>query len=246
MTGEKKEEEATTTTSSSTKNTSNNSSTVKRESIISSVARRSSFFNNRRLSFFRSHGTRGANVSVLRGNTGATFEGYARVARCGDYMNCCGFKFGTVEESTKKPRFLLIKGNSLFVFANEDAAAPKYAIALANHTVEEEDHTQHLGSHHTDVLLKTSLGDVEYRFIFYTKENKDEVEKFMSAVKNASAEGTVENVKKELGHGHLLQKRASDAFANKVAEEKLKDQPHEPINVSEAMAAFPAAPYPHL
>merc|ERR1712048_1443629 len=74
-----------------------NDGAVNKESFRHSMSRRkSSFFNSRRLSFFRSHGTRGANVEILRGNTGSAFEGYARVARCGDYMDCCGFKFGTM------------------------------------------------------------------------------------------------------------------------------------------------------
>jgi len=80
------------------KTQSNEKSSSKLSSSIRSS--RSSFFSTKRLSFFRSKGTRGADVETLRGNTGANFEGYARVARCGDYMNCCGVKFGTVEEST--------------------------------------------------------------------------------------------------------------------------------------------------
>jgi len=158
-------------------------------------ARRSSFFNLRQLSFFRSKGTRGADVDTLRGNTGASFEGYARVARCGDYINCCGMKFGSVEESnSKKPRFLLLKGNSLFVFTSENAPSPKYAIPLERMQAEAENESHG----HTDVLLKTALGDVEYRFIFNTKEDKDIVSTFLTSVRNASNEANIEETKKEI------------------------------------------------
>jgi len=188
--------------------------------------RKSSFFNVRRHSFFRSKGTRGADVETLRGNTGASFEGYARVARCGDYMKCCGMKFGTVEESSsKKPRFLLIKGNSLFAFISEDAPTPKYAISLARMQAEAEEESHG----YTDVLLKTSLGDVEYRIIFNTKEDKASIDKFLIAVRKASSGARTADAT-----------RASTAYANDIAMEKVKDQPDAPINIADAMSNMPS------
>lgn len=215
---------------------------------VSSSRRRSSFFNVRRLSFFRSKGTRGADVETLRGNTGASFEGYARVARCGDYMNCCGMKLGAVKESTKKPLFLLLKGNSLFVFKSEDDPSPKYAIQLEKMQVEAEEEKSHIhGQATTDVLLKTALGDVEYIFTFNTAKdnNKDIVNTFLTTVRNAVNEANIEETKKRLGHEHQINLRASTVYANQIASEKVKDQPDVPINVNvtQGMRDYPT-PFP--
>jgi hypothetical protein len=151
-------------------------------------------------------------------------------------MDCCGFKLGTVEESTsKKPRFLLIKGSSLFVFTGEDATSPKYAIPLLHLHAEAEDETHG----HTDVLLKTGLGDVEYRFIFNSSKDKEIVRKFLAAILNASSGAQVEETKKRLGHGDQISKRTSEIYADQVATEKVKEQPDTPINVTEAMSAVP-------
>jgi len=214
-------------------------------------SRKSSFFKLRQLSFFRSKGTRGADVETLRGNTGASFEGYARVARCGDYMNCCGIKIGSVEESTsssrKKPQFLLLKGNSLFVFQSEDAPSPKYAIPLERMQVEAEKEKNNTTT--TDVLLKTAVGDVEYRFIF-NNTNKDDdkddtVNKFLISVRNAVNEANIEETKKRLGHEHQINSRASTVYANQIASEKVKDQPDAPmnVNVTQGMTDYPT-PFP--
>jgi len=128
-----------------------------------------------------------------------------------------------------------MKGCSLFIFTAEDAQSPKYAISLERMQAEAEEETHH----HTDVLLKTALGDVEYRFIFDTSKDKEIVPKFLTAIRNASSVAQVEEAKKRLGHDHQLQKRASDLYADQVATEKVKDQPDTPINVTEAMSATP-------
>merc|ERR1711862_840936 len=194
-------------------------------------------------SFFRSKGTRGADVETLRGNTGASFEGYARVARCGDYMNCCGIKIGSVEESSsRKKKFLLLKGNSLFVFQSEDAPSPKYAIPLERMQVEAEKEKNNTTT--TDVLLKTAVGDVEYRFIFNNNTNKDDddddkddiVNKFLISVRNAVNEANIEETKKRLGHEHQI--NASTVYANQIASEKVKDQPDVPMNVNVSYIFF--------
>merc|ERR1712129_89811 len=98
---------------------------------------------------------------------------------------------------------------------------------------------------HTDVLLQTTLGDVEYRFRFNTKEDKDIVSNFLTSVCNASTEASIEAKKKELGHEHQINPRASTVYANQVAQEKTKDQPDAPINVNmtEAMTDYPT-PFP--
>jgi len=180
--------------------------------------KRKSFFNSRAISFRRAQGTRGASVEALRGNTGAVFEGYARVERCSNYMELCGCKAGT-EGTSKKPLFLLIKGKSLFVFKNEDAPSPMYAVDLTGKKSEIQPESHGL----TDIHLESSLGDVEYRFIFDTNQDKKVTQFFSTAIATASDEGNVECVKEELGHEKNL--RSSVVYANKIAAEKEMDQP---------------------
>merc|ERR1711862_546329 len=155
-----------------------------------------------------------------------------------------GIKIGSVEESSsssrKKPQFLLLKGNSLFVFQSEDAPSPKYAIPLERMQVEAEKET--------DVLLKTALGDVEYRFIFNIKDDDDSrdiVNKFLISVRFAVNEANIEETKKRLGHEHQINSRASTVYANQIASEKVKDQPDAPmnVNVTQGMTDYPT-PFP--
>jgi len=137
----------------------------------------------------------------------------------------------------KKLRYVLVKGHSCFVFYSVDSPAPKYAIILTNLTAEAKSPVRG----HTDVILKTALGDNEYKFTFDTKEDKSIPDKFVLAVNHASAIGHEEIVKKKLGHDQLLQKRQSNQFADEIAVLKTKDQPEAPIGLTETMAAYPDA-----
>lgn len=159
----------------------------------------------------RSGGERGADVETLRGTSGADFEGSASVKR-GDGGIGCGC-FGGGEE--EKERLLLIKGAYVFVFKNENAEAPKYAISLA-----------HLKTKQTNplslVTIESSLGDVEYQIKF---SEESLAKKFVSVANKQAAIGEAEQVKKRLGHQHLLNKRKSVMYAEKVATKKIEDQP---------------------
>jgi len=122
---------------------------------------------------------------------------------------------------------VLIKGEACFVFSDEDAPAPKYAIKLAFMKAE---------LHGSTVELQTSLGDVEYRFAF------DQVvmaERFTDVVTEQASIGEADIAKKRLGHGHLLNKRASTRYAASIADKKEKDQPEAPITAAEVMEQVP-------
>lgn len=130
------------------------------------------------MSFARSKGERGADVVTLRGETGANFEGPARVTR-GQSEGCfsCIGKIGSSEPD--KERYVLIKGSNLFVFLKEDSAAPKYAVDLARKVV-----NVHPASGHCQmVYLETTLGDIEYKFKFDLKENPELGNNFAKALK---------------------------------------------------------------
>lgn len=217
------------------------SASAKKKPSEGSNRRRSSFLANARASFVRSKGTRGANVETLRGTTGSDFEGNARVERCNAYGEVCGCLAGRSKSPSKKPKLLLIKGHSCFVFSNEDSSSPKYAIDLTHMTAEIDQ--QHHHHHTTDVLFRSSLGDVEYKFMFDTSKKEDEnaPKEFVDVVTGAAADAKEEIIKTRLGHAHLLKKRASAKYADSVANTKVKDQPDAPIGIVDAMAGIPTA-----
>lgn len=86
------------------------------------------------------------------------------------------------------------------------------------------------------VVLETALGDVDYCFVF---NNAEEAQKFASVVAEQAAIAEAEQVKVRLGHDHLLKKRSSVKYAQKIATKKAKDQPEQPITAAEVMAAVP-------
>uniref|UniRef100_A0A7S2N203 Uncharacterized protein n=1 Tax=Helicotheca tamesis TaxID=374047 RepID=A0A7S2N203_9STRA len=181
------------------------------------------------------------NAEALRGTSGADFEGYAMVQRgAGGAAGLCTCDcFGGGNE-TKKIRFLLIKGASCFVFSSEGAPAPKYAISLA-HMKAELDPQAHGGR--TTVYLKTNLGDIEYTMTFATEISNEVAVTFRDVVNEQSATAQTEEIKKRLGHEHLLNKRASTKFADAVAMQKVKEQPEAPLTAAEMMDVMPAANY---
>ena len=94
-------------------------------------------------------------------------------------------------------RFMLIKGESCFVFSDEKDPSPKYAIKLAYMTAETASgHGRHLPGqdHHlTTVELRNSLGDVEYQLVF---DRADVASEFVRVVRERAAVAQAEEVKK--------------------------------------------------
>jgi hypothetical protein len=175
--------------------------------------RRSSFFQKLSRSFRRSDGERGADVETLRGIHGADFEGYAMVTRGGG--NGCGcFPRG----NSTKESLILIKGPFCFVFKNEDAAAPKYAISFAYLKALKRKPSHGV----TVVTLESELGDVEYEVRF---SEEDPAKAFAVAANKQAAKGLNEEARKRLGHGHLLNRSKSVKYAEKIAIGKLSAQP---------------------
>jgi len=81
--------------------------------------------------------------------------------------------------------FLLIKGPYCFVFKDENAPAPKYAISLAHMVPRESSKGQ--------VALETSLGDQEYIVTF---DDGQVAPEFVSVVKKQASVGEQETVRK--------------------------------------------------
>jgi len=163
-------------------------------------------------------------VKVHRGS--GSGEGIA----CG----CVGGNGDNGDKSEKKDRFVLIKGTSLFIFADEKAASPKYAVALANVKPKIQDYKSY-----TTVYLETSLGDIEYRFTFDTNKHSDDAKLFASVVINCANMAQEEIIKKRLGHENLKPRRTSVAYADEIAAVKAKDQPETPANANDVLEAMP-------
>jgi hypothetical protein len=219
-----------------------------------SFRRRSSeIFASTLAMFRRSGGKTGASVEMLRGDSGPDFEGYATVQRGEAPLGLNPF---SCLKKRDKPRFLLIKGYHCFVFDSDDSASPKYAIELVNRrAVVQPAHAGIVprvphpgageGSLYTAVHLETSLGDVEYRITFAGEHDDGRgggslASKFVDAVAVASSEASTDQVRTRLGHGGLLNKRASVKFAQAVGTAKAKEQPEAPVSVGEIMAGMPS------
>ncbi|KAL7576663.1 hypothetical protein ACA910_005592 [Epithemia clementina (nom. ined.)] len=201
-------------------------------------------------SFVRSEGTRGADVNQLRGASGADFEGPARIHRgveggfCGGggagWWTCCG----SGNSNPWVDRYLVIKGPFCFVFVQEDAPAPQYAIQLAGMVADQpqQQHSStaaHVVAHHPKdswiVLLRAgAVGDVQYEVSFSGGESL--AQQFATVVQQQAAIAATEETRKRLGHGHLIQKRESVRFAETVAARKEKEQPEKPISRQEILA----------
>jgi hypothetical protein len=166
-------------------------------------------------------------VENLRGSTGADFEANGHICRGGVAVGCGCFGGGRSSEESKA-RFLLIKGPFCFVFKNDTASAPLYAISLHNMTVE-------AGSSGTAIILREyDAHHEEHYMLSFAKA--DEATTCRSVVKQKAAEAQTEEVRKGLGHGHLLQKHASVRFAETVAMKKAKDQPDAPVSRDEILS----------
>mmetsp|Transcript_9036 Transcript_9036/g.19243 ORF Transcript_9036/g.19243 Transcript_9036/m.19243 type:complete len:259 (-) Transcript_9036:378-1154(-) len=227
------------------------SSTHKRSSLKN---RRSSLFAAARASFHRTRGQSGASVETLRGSTGADFEGYATVHRGAEEGFLEYFDLSNLFSCGKKKEglyFILIKGFHCFVFKDEEAKSPKYAIELMNRkAVVQPSHASYVprvphpgvgkDATYTSVHLETSLGDVEYKFTFANEGGKGEMaNRFSGAVTAASNNASTEQVRTRLGHGGLLNKRSSVRYANQIGKAKAKDQPEAPLTSGEVLAGMP-------
>ena len=212
-----------------------------------SFRRRSSeIFASTLAMFRRTGGEKGASVEMLRGDSGSAFEGHATVQRgeapLGFWNPCSCFR-----KRGDRPRFLLIKGYHCFVYDPDDSSSPRYAIELVNRgaVVQRQPGHHHRAeggeegappSSRTSVRLETSLGDVEYRMTFATAALAS---RFVDAVAVASSEASADQVRTRLGHGGLLNKRASVRFAQAVGTAKARDQPEAPVSAVEIMAGMP-------
>lgn len=219
-----------------------NSSNGKRSSGLKK--RRSSLFASARASFYRSRGQSGASVETLRGSSGADFEGYAIVHRgSGDTLGatllCCLGGGGGAKDGRY---FLLIKGQHLFVFKDEEGKSPKYAVELiGRRAVLQPSHGPGAQSHAV-VNLETGLGDLEYVFTFDITNRRDLGSSFVTAISTAAAEASTELARKRLGHEGLLTKRGSLRYAANIGEAKTKDAPEAPLSTGEVLAGMPTAP----
>lgn len=165
----------------------------------------------------RSGGKRGASIEHLRGTTGADFEAVGRINRTGEIVVCgC---FGS--SSDNSDLVILIKGPFLFVYASETSSSPKYAISLKSLQAKKKsaEHGRH------PVIIETSLGDPQYELSF---TEADVATRFTNVVKTQAAYADKVEIRKKLGHDHLLNRRASVKFAEQVATEKCKDAPPKP------------------
>ena len=157
----------------------------------------------------------------MRGNKGADFESEAFVTRGKPIGLFSCFGFGR----RSKKVYLLIKGPHIFVFANESASAPNYAIPLKHERVEVMD----VKGDSQMVTLESSLGDVLYEFKFDLKENRELANNFGRVLEEQIAVGNVDEVKERLGHGRGNNSK-SLAYAKAIGDKKEKEQPEETTN----------------
>jgi hypothetical protein len=111
-----------------------------------------------------------------------------------------------------------LEGPFCFVFKNEDAAAPKYAISLAYLKALKRKPSHGV----TVVTLETELGDVEYEIRF---SEEDPAKAFAVAANKQAAKGVTDEARKRLGHGHLIIRSKSVKYAEKIAIGKISAQP---------------------
>lgn len=85
----------------------------------------------------------------------------------------------------------MIKGPNLFVFANAESSAPKYALDVVHKKV-----TLHPLVGKTQlVTFESGLGDVDYKFLFDLRDNSDVAKNFSQALKEQIAAGETDEVK---------------------------------------------------
>jgi len=116
------------------------------------------------------------------------------------------------------------------VFADENDPAPKYAISLAymRPVISENDKKA--------VMLETSLGDLEYKFLF---NEESLAEQFKKVVHKEATQAECQIQRKKLGHGNLIDRTASVKYAESVAQKKEKDCPEAPVDSAQILASMP-------
>uniref|UniRef100_A0A7S3P793 Uncharacterized protein n=1 Tax=Amphora coffeiformis TaxID=265554 RepID=A0A7S3P793_9STRA len=179
------------------------------------------------LAHFRSGGDRGATVDLLRGTKGADFEAPGLVRLEGEAVSCGCWGGGSSEDF--KSRYIVIKGPFCFVFQNETASSPSYAIRL-HHMSSERDKGSRV------VTLRESIRTDAHFMI--TLDSEDKAAELHRTIRRMTAEAETEDIRKRLGHGHLLNKRSSVRFAEAVATQKTQDQPEVPVTTTEMLATI--------
>lgn len=199
----------------STKSAKSNGTNASRLSAFSTSSKSiREMLSSARKSFMRSSGERGASVETLRGKNGADFEGSAKIQR-GNGGGCsCG-------GGGKKEKYVLVKGTFCFVYNSMKSLSPNYAISLS--------HIRPVTKNNM-VLLQSNLGDTEFELTFH---DDSQSKKFSEVVKKQASAAETEEVRKNLGHEHLLNKRQSVRYAEAVALKKLADQPSDHLGPEE-------------
>ncbi|KAL3935371.1 MAG: hypothetical protein SGBAC_009098 [Bacillariaceae sp.] len=186
------------------------------------------FFQKLGQTFKKLNGEDGANVNALRGIYGSDYESYAVVCRATPGSSWLTSK---LKKNDPKERFLLIKGAFCFVFKDEHRSAPKYVIRLAHTKTQVVNVTRQM----TTVVMQSRLGDdkndlesCEFVFLRETDANC-----FSATANYMAAQGETEEIQDRLGDEyHLLDQRKSVRCAEKIAIEKMDDQPDKPSPIS--------------
>ena len=165
-------------------------------------------------------------MEKLRGTNGADFEGMATVVR-GSGGGCSCLVFGGGGNSDKSEKLILLKGPFCFVFKNAASSSPLYAVNLVDLKSERKG---------IIALLQSGLGDTQYELRF---ADEDQASKFCKTATKLAKVGQSDEVRKKLGHGHLLNHTKSVMFAASVANKKLEDQPSAPFDNQEVMQNVP-------
>lgn len=192
--------------------------------------RRSSFLTRAKESFYRSKGTRGASVELLRGDTGSNFESQATVKRHNKGNGL--FSCFTGQKGSK--RYIVIKGPHIFVFANENSSSPQYAIPLSNESVETYDKK----GNKQVVTLLNGLAEVEYEFEFDLREKSDLGATFSRVLKEQIIVGHNDEIKAKLGHTKTSQNSKSFCYAKNIGKEKEQDQPAVSAASNDVLGAY--------
>lgn len=117
----------------------------------------------------------------------------------------------------------------IYSITNNPQQSPLYAVSLVNMTASQNSAV---------ALLRFSFGDIDYEFQF---EDEERSKKFFAKAKALAEHGNAEEVRKKLGHEHLLNHTKSLMFAEKIALKKVEDQPEPYIAPLEALGAVNTA-----
>lgn len=180
-------------------------------------------------------GPPGQSVEDIGGTTGADFEAFGGVTAGrggGGGGICCCFRDPDVREYGSPRRYILVKGSSCFVYEKDTSLSPLYAIKLAGSVPV----VPSAKGKYQVVTLESALGDAKFSFTFdINEENSEIIQSFISVVRRAAVGALVEEKRRELGHGDLINKRASVAHADMVGVSAAARQPSQPIDAKDHM-----------